>query len=232
MSTSEISSAYAEPLITSFITIFERLLGEGKLTSFTFESVIECLRDDKALAKDFKREVLKKLSQNGRTLSDVLLKTIITNATVLPIIGHLTSLRRLPAPLAAWSVWNFVLFPLHPLSELLADSYRSIISRHFSKGKYAGCRGSFKYHLAASLGARALKEGKDHDSAKYLLLVDPHQVECKYCPRDLKWLGRVCLLLAFLIQASSAMMLGFRRLLHSRALTGVKALAEIFNGSR
>lgn len=138
-------------------------------------------------------------------------------------VGHLNSLRKVSERNRKWyyDVIGFLFMPTLPVAQLLYYSFRSITKplEHKSEinpgapsnGRYFG----FKYHLAATLGSHVTVSSEKPSVP--LIDVDRGDVEHEQGCGMRQQIGRVVVLMIFIIQAVLAFVLYIRRWSHGRA---------------
>lgn len=149
------------------------------------------------------------ITSNGRTVSDILIKMLSVHAATTIAVGHATSLKRMPEVERNRSVLGFWVCPMYPVAEFIINTWRSLRVALRTRNQ-AGCA----YHLAACLGTRAVLSNGDEEESLPLLELDPDSrlLHKRSQARDWRWWARMAVLIAFLVQDLSVMMLYARRI--------------------
>ena len=172
--------------------------------------------------------------RDGRSPSEVLFKTLAIYVTTTGAVGHLTSLRKISdshRAVAEAEVLGFLIYPTLPIASTLYHTWKTaqLWLRHrrgpSSRQPRNGIVSNAIFYASACLGARAIfsRDGTEQldgaDSALLHQIAFSDRITSKTRKYDMRWLGRLVLLTALLVQAIATSILGIRRCLHVEALT-------------
>ncbi|KAI9855764.1 MAG: hypothetical protein M1813_009654 [Trichoglossum hirsutum] len=145
-----------------------------------------------------------------RTRLEIILKLLAIHLATIVAVARLGILRK-QGPRSGrryFDVIGFFLFPLLPIGQLVHRSVRSLKNR-LRHGPYAG---DISYHIAAAFGVEVPFENE------HIMLLDVgyrrlQRISKRY---DLYWAGSLVLLLVFITQAISTLVLFVRRTLRGQ----------------
>jgi hypothetical protein len=171
--------------------------------------------------------------RDGRSPSEVLFKTLAIYAATTGAVGHLTTLRKTSHSeegVAEMEVLGFLVFPTLPLASTVYHTWRTsrLGLRHW-QAKFArsgnGFAGNAMLYVSACLGARAIfsihgtEQPEGTDTILLHRVTYSDRIISTTCEFNLRWFGRLLLLIALFAQAVATFILGVRRCLHDQALT-------------
>ncbi|KAJ6284632.1 hypothetical protein J3E71DRAFT_389803 [Bipolaris maydis] len=154
----------------------------------------------------------------GRTATGAVVKLFVATVTTVGIRGHFSSL----SDVQSWKLQLFRALEIlvNPLAALfhfaLLFWYGFVDLLHINPGPWERDI-SLKYRLARFSGAYASTKSSSNECRTALGLVNPQHLEMIPSKRDLKWGGRVLILLTLLSQYAQAGVLLSRRILSNTA---------------
>jgi hypothetical protein len=163
---------------------------------------------------------------NGRTTGGVLMKYVSIHAATLIAYGHFNSIRLQPETVQYRNFLALILLPTYPAAELVINLYRT-----FRRWRTLDAPTSWPYLLACVLGSHATLhrvEPTDEDRNMPVICMDPSPwlLRRKSQPYTLQWLGRLAVLLCFLIQDLAIVVNYYRR------PRGTALIAELSQAAR
>ena len=162
------------------------------------------------------------LLENGRSRSEMLIKTLALQVACTCAFGHLLSMQRHSSKTQVTRVCASLLTPGLPIALFVKNTIDTVAHAQGQRKRHRDEHSpplSWRYCLSAVLGAQALPSDHDGNESKGVSLSATYsatrQFELTSAPYDWRLLGRTVMLLAFTVQAGVALAQWVRRVAFS-----------------